>query len=116
MTKQEVKITAKIIKEIILFLYSHGYTDFDFQTYRKKEDTYLIFKVRNFKDSLVKLIDEKVNRERELEVETYGWELMGDIDSNNELEILGLLIDSVTISKEDKYHILTFYRKYRYKK
>ncbi len=116
MTKQEVKITAKIIKEITLFLYTHGYSNFEFQTYRKKEDTYLIFKVKNFKDSLVKLIDEKVNRERELEVETYGWELMGDMDSNNELEILGLLIDNVEITTEDKFHIFTFYRKNRYNK
>lgn len=115
MTKQETKIVSKIIKEISLFLYLHGYSTFEFETYRKKEDTYLIYKVKNIKSTLVDLIKEKINRERELEVETYGWELMGDMDSKNELEIVGLLIDYVDIKIENGKHVFTFYRKNRYK-
>jgi hypothetical protein len=115
MTKQEIKILSKIIKEISLFLYSHGYSTFEFETYRKEEDTFLIYKVKNIKSTLVDLIKEKINRERELEVETYGWELMGDMDSKDELEIVGLLIDNVDIKVKNEEHVFTFYRKNRYK-
>ncbi len=58
-------------------------------------------------------MEEKIERQREIEVETYDWELMGDTDSQNELDVLGLLIDSINIEKEKVKIILK--RTYHYK-
>lgn len=115
MTKQEVRITTKIIRELSLFMMIHDYTHFNIELNVLPEETAFIITIDHVSDAFLNKMTEKISRERELEVETYGWELLGDMDSKSELEILGVLIDSIEVLKTS--HItITLKRKNRYKK
>ncbi len=115
MSKQEIKLLTKIVRELSMILLIHGYRRFTLTTDYGKAETRFFLNVKNLDDELRDHIEEKVNREREIEVETYGWELVGDIDSHSELEILGLLIDYVEIEQDGDETFLTFVRKSMYK-
>jgi len=114
MKKQEIKIVSKLIKDLFSFFLAHGYVDINFELKQVEENLLFIFKIKNLNSELIELIKLKANRERELEVETYGFELMGDIDSKSELEIAGLLIDEVIVNQENYFIVLSFVRKDRY--
>jgi len=114
MSKQEIKIITKIIRELSLFLMMHGFKDFGIQTKNTPDTTSFIITMDHPKESFINHMREKLEREREMEVETYGWELIGDIDGKTELEILGLLIDSMDVVKEEDKTIITLVRKNRY--
>lgn len=111
MTKQEINIITKIIKELSLFFMMHGYHSFSMKMYREDTNTIIVFKIKNLKTELIDKLTEKINRERELEIETYGFELVGDSDVKNELEVVGLLIDYVEIDTVEEETILSFVRK-----
>lgn len=92
-TKQEMKIASQIIQELSLFLLFHGYHEFDIRFEKTDfEETYTI-KIKSISDNLLDYMKEKINRKREEEIEAYYWELLGDMDSTSELEIMGLLIN-----------------------
>jgi len=114
MSKQEIKIITKIIRELSLFLMMHGFKDFAIETKNTPDTTALIITMDHPKESFIAHMKEKLEREREMEVETYGWELIGDIDGKTELEILGLLIDTMEVKKEESKTIITLIRKNRY--
>ena len=116
MNKMEYRIDAKIIKQLSLFLMMHGINDFDLSFHSNKKGVTFIVKSKLFTQDILDHIQEKLSRQREIEVEVYGWELLGDTDTQNELDILGALIDSVNINKEDSVHIITMKRKYKYNK
>ncbi len=115
MSKQEIKIITKIVNELTLFFMMHGYYTIKQETRYEDKATIFIITVSTIKPSLIEKIRNKVERERELEIETYGWELIGDIDSQSELEIVGHLIDELQINHGDDSTTLTFIRKNRYK-
>jgi len=115
MSKQEIKLLTKIIRELSLYMLMHGYRKFSLTTEYGQSETRFLLKVQGLEESLKNHIKEKVNREREIEVETYGWELVGDVDSHSELEILGLLVDYVEMSEDGEDTVLTFVRKSMYK-
>ncbi|MFW5889359.1 MAG: hypothetical protein ACOCUD_03160 [Bacillota bacterium] len=115
MNKMENRINSKIIKQLSLFLMLHGVKDFQLEFKSSNKNVYFILIAKDIAKDLLTRMEEKIGREREIEVETYGWELMGDTDSRNELDVLGLLIDSIEIENiKDKVKI-TLKRTYRYK-
>ncbi len=116
MNKLEMRIISKIIRELSLFHLLHGHADFTLRTKINEEETAFITTSERLKDEALKTVKEKIERERELEVETYGWELIGDIDDKSELEIVGHLIDELKIENTDTQTTLTFIRKNQYKK
>ncbi len=93
----------------------HDYHEFTIDLKVLPEETVFTITIIDASEDFLMKMTEKISRERELEVETYGWELLGDIDSKSELEILGLLIDSIDIIKQ-KNITIKLVRKNRYKK
>jgi len=114
MNKMEYRIGAKIIKQICLFLMLHNIKNFDLSFHSNKRNVIFIIKSPLFSKDLLDRMNEKLSRERETAIEVYGWELLGDTDSQNELDILGALIDEITISHEEKMSIVTLKRHYKY--
>ena len=102
MNKVEYRIIAKIIKQLSLFLMLHGMKDFKLEYHLTDEKVEFVLYVDHIKKELLEHMKEKIGKQREIEVETYGWELMGDTDSQNELDILGVLIDKIDIQEKDK--------------
>lgn len=116
MSKKEIQIISKIIRELSLFLMLHGYRHFTLDMKQEEKMMYLIIKLASMKEETLKKMQEKILRDRELEVETYGWELLGDTDSKSELDVVGVLIDDMTVEKNENEVILTFIRKNAEKK
>ncbi len=115
MNNQEVKIISKIIRELSHYVMIHGYKNYTLETRIEEKVTYFKLSIQNPSKAMLEKMKEKVSRERELEVETYGWELIGDIDEKTELEILGLLIDEMVIEKKEDMTHITLIRESRYK-
>lgn len=98
-TKQDMKIASQIIQELSLFLFFHNYQHFDISFEEIEfEETYTL-KLKSISDELLQFMKEKINRKREEEIEAYYWELLGDMDSTSELEIMGLFIDHLETKK-----------------
>jgi len=110
MNKMEYRINAKIIKQLSLFLMLHGVKQFslDYQLFDEKVEFSLELDTQ--KKELIDRMKEKIGKHREIEVETYGWELMGDTDSQTELDILGLLIDRIDIQEVNHHYEITLTR------
>ncbi len=115
MNKQEIRIVTKIIREISLFLMLNGYKHYRFDMKIENKTAYFTFRFETPENDLIDRMEEKLMRERELEVETYGWELVGDVDAKSELEIVGLLIDDMVVKREDGDTVVTLVRTSRYK-
>ncbi len=102
MSLHEVKKGCKILDEVILFLMKNGHLNLDIKINKDEKVLSLEIKTKKASDSLIKEMDEYINRERELEVEEYGWELMGESDCENGLELIGLLVDKLEIFNDDE--------------
>jgi len=115
MNKLEYRIDSKIIKQLSLYLLLHGVRDFNLDFHSNSKDVTFVLKVTSIKQETLDKMQEKLSRQREIEVEVYGWELLGDTDSQNELDILGSLIDYIEIKKHDDFTEIIMKRTYRYK-
>jgi hypothetical protein len=115
MHKQEIQILTKIIRELSFFFITHNHTHFTIETDLNNNNSILIVTLENAKQSLIDYIVEHLKDERELSTETYGWELIGEIDSESEFELLGTMIDDVLVTKNDNKTILRIIRQSHYK-
>ncbi len=116
MTKQEIRIQTRIIHELSYFMMTYGYTSFSITVENNQEETHFLLKMDHIKDELLNRMKEKLNRQREIEVETYGFELVGDHDSRSEFEILSLLIDYMEVERTEDAVNLLLVRKSMYRK
>ncbi len=115
MSRQEINIVTKIVRELTLYFMLQGVTNIKMETFYESKGTMFVVNVKTLDARVLDEIHRKISRERELEIETYGWELIGDIDSKSGLEILGHLIDEIHIKQGEATTTLTFVRKNRYK-
>ncbi len=117
MSTQEIKILTKILRELSLYFLIHGINDFTLKTQRSKEVTQFIARIKTpEKDEIIEKMRDKISRERELEIETYGWELVGDIDETSELEISSLLLDDIQVKVIGDETEITMRRLNKYRK
>lgn len=114
MSKQEVKITTKIIRELSFFLMLHGHKDFILEIKNTPKTTMFLITLQDAKENFLTHMQEKLNREREMEIETYGWELLGDIDEQSDFAILGSLIDNMAYEHQGLKTLITLVRTNRY--
>ncbi|MGL4949454.1 MAG: hypothetical protein ACRC5M_03645 [Anaeroplasmataceae bacterium] len=101
MSLHELKKGCKIVDEVILYLMRHGHSYINVDINKVDKVFSIVIKTTKCSDRIIKKMDEYINQERELEVEEYGWELMGESDAENELGIIGLLVDSLKIDNTD---------------
>lgn len=113
--KQEIKIITNILQEISLFLMIHGYKHYHLEVKNDNGTTLIIIRIAPPKHDLIDRMKEKITGEREIEIETYGWELLGDIDSRGELLMVGSLIDDMIVDESSQETKITLIRKNIYK-
>lgn len=116
MNKVEYRIDSKIIKQLSLYLMLHGINDFNLSFASNSKDVTFTLTSKLFTEKIIREMKEKLSRKREIEVEVYGWELLGDTDTKNQLDILGALIDEVDVKKENDQFVIFLKRKYKYNK
>ncbi len=111
MIVKECKKISKIVDELFLYFLKHGYSSINVDVNVSDLEIVICIKTDLVEEVLLEKLTERINRKRELEVEEYGWELMGESDCSNELEMIGLLIDTFTYINENNKSELTFIRK-----
>ncbi|MFW5894572.1 MAG: hypothetical protein ACOCU0_01445 [Bacillota bacterium] len=99
MKNQEHRIVTKIIRDLCLLMLESGHPDFDVNVLEHSHQCVIVLKAMDIKDSVIRQIHNHLSSKRAFEVETYGFELLGDFDAQNELELLGSLVDDVEIIK-----------------
>lgn len=114
MNKQEHRIATKIIRDLCLLMLDSGHHDFTVNVNECSNQTIIEFNAEKINDSIIKDIEENLTCERAIEIETYGFELLGDFEAQNELKILGCLIDDVKVSKDKGETTITITRKNLY--
>ena len=97
MSFHEIKKGCKIIDEIVLYIMKNGYRKMDISIDKTGADLKVIIVTDKMEEELLNVMDKYINTERELEIEEYGWELMGESDAQSELGLVGLLIDKLEI-------------------
>lgn len=99
--KKEIKIVSQIIQELSLFLMFHGYTHYGLHFERHHGHETFTVTLHEKNEAMLDTMKEKISRAREQEIEAYYWELLGDMDSSSELDIMGLLIDEIDILESE---------------
>ncbi len=108
---KESKKISKIVDELFLYFVKHGHADINLDIKITEEEIRIKITLENLDKILLSKIEERLKEKREIEVEEYGWELMGESDCSNELELIGLLTDSFSHEEENKKDVLTFIRR-----
>jgi ribosomal protein S17E len=114
MNRAEYSVDAKIIKQLSHFLMLHDVSDFTISFSSNQRDVTFTIKSKNITAKISDYMKEKISRERKIEVEVYGWELLDGTDSQNKLDILGSLIDDIEIIKNRDETTIILKRYYAY--
>lgn len=100
MRRQENRIVTKIVRDLCLLMLNNGVLDLRVEIKEAQTETVLRFISKDIKTEITERIEKQMVCKREIEVETYGFELLGDMHAQNELELLGCLTDSVNIVED----------------
>mgnify|MGYP000360556162 CR=1 FL=1 len=116
MSFHEIKKDTKIVDEILLYLLKNDHDEVSINIKREQDEVFITFECTKLSDEIIKSLDMYINKERELEMEEYGWELMGESDGQSDLSMVGLLIDNLTIDNSNPdYTVLSLVRQYEKK-
>lgn len=102
--KFTIEKNIRILDELITYFNKQGNTEFHIDM--KKEDEQHYFCISGFVEHLtqeeVKSLEEVLNMPRQHEIEEYYWQLGGEISFDNELTLVGMMIDKANVTYEDK--------------
>ncbi len=101
--KHEIKKICKIVDEMTTLLLKDDTDVVEFKINRLPDRTIISIVDYNTKYTQKEVDDliECFNVERQKEVEEYYWQLVGESDSDYELTIIGVMVDSATIEVRD---------------
>ncbi len=101
--KHEIKKICKIVDEMTTLLLKEDTDAVDFKINKLDDRTIISIVDYNTKytQKEADMLLECFNIQRQREVEEYYWQLVGESDSDSELTIIGVMIDSATIELKD---------------
>ncbi len=101
--RHEIKKICKIVDEVTTFLLTDDTDMVDFKI-NKLEDRTIInivdYNTHLTQEDVDDLID-CLNVQRQIEVEEYYWQLVGECDNDSELTMVGVMVDSAKIEIKD---------------
>lgn len=112
--RDEIKKLNKLVDEISSLFMRRGSCEIDIKIKRDKDQS--IIKIIDYNTTYTPdEIDELnyiLNIQRQCEIESFCWELMGDDSKEDELFLVGSMVDAAVVDKiENELHI-TMYRKF----
>jgi hypothetical protein len=108
---QELKVIAQIIQELALFLMYHGYKHYHISFDDQGDVERFIVMLPNMNTELISKMKKQIDQPREESIEAYYFELLGDLDSKEDLELLGIFIDHMEVIESEQQVKLIFTRK-----
>ena len=107
---QENHKICRIISELTLFILEHisGNINVDI---KEEQNKYIIKIVTDeFNLESLNFIKKRLIADRNYSIEEYGWELVGEGDSDDDLELIGSRVDEASIIHENGRTIITLVR------
>ncbi len=101
--KHETKKICKIVDELTTLLLQEGRGLVEFKINRLDDKT-IISIVDYDTDYSQKEVDDMIecfNVQRQHEVEEFYWQLVGEVDNDSELTIVGVMVDSAEVELRD---------------
>lgn len=90
--EENVKI-SKIASEFTLYLLDLGISFLDMKIIKKEKEVRFLFQCDWIEEKILKDMTSHLKKKRERSFELYGWELIGQADSDDELGLIGNLLD-----------------------
>ncbi len=110
--QNEVKKITKLVDEVTSLLMRSGSNDISVYIKRNSElSTITIIDYNStYPDDEIASLYDVLNIQRQYEVEEFYWELMGDDSHEDELFLVGSMVDKATVNKIDKDLHIVMYR------
>lgn len=113
---ESIKKVTKILDELVTYFLSNGNSDIHVDIERNDEFTKLSIIVKSVKitkDAMEELYD-SFSIPRQDDIDQYYWQLNGGSESEMEMDLIGMMIDSFKLRKVDKDLHLELIRKRTY--
>lgn len=101
---------CKIIEELSLYLMDNYIYDLNIDIKQYDDKDILTFKFNETNQEVKEFILSKIKGERDIEIEEYGWELMGEGASDDDLGIINALVDEIEYDDNDNKTIIRMIR------
>lgn len=101
---------CKIIEEFSLYILENSLSNLNIDIKQDEYRTILKFTLYNVEDEVKAYILDKIKGERDRQIEEYGWELMGEGDSDDDLGIINALIDEIDVTEFEGKTIIRMIR------
>lgn len=113
MMKHNKKRVSRITDELTTYLFSMGAKDITIHI--KEDEKQFMIKIKSdfvkFSDKEVKTLIQRLNIERQIEMEEYYWELAGESGIDPQLTLVGMMTDEGKVKFLDDHTIeITLYR------
>ena len=107
---QENQKICKIINELSLYILENVSGTLNIDVKEFSEETIITFTTDMIDEETKEFLLSQLSADRSLEIEEYGWELMGEGDSDDDLELIASLVDEVSITEENNKTVITLIR------
>lgn len=100
----------KLISELMGFCYHYGATNIniDVDHNDNKVEINLKAHIKNIPEEVLNTVKEMLSSPRSREIEEYYWNLSGGDDTDCELVLVGMMIDSAKVEYDNESEILKF--------
>ncbi len=101
---------CKIIHEFTLYLLEFNSENIKIDVLQNKKQSIITFVTNQCSKEVKNFILSRIKGERDREIEQYGWQLMGEGSSDDDLEIINVLIDEISYEDKDNQTIIRMVR------
>lgn len=101
--KHETKKISRIVDEIMTLLLKEDTNEVEFKIKRDRDKTTIniIDYGTHFDSACIEQFERTLNAQRQGEVEEYYWQLAGENDCDEELILVGAMIDEAKVEKKE---------------
>lgn len=90
----------KIINELMTYLHKLGCNDIHVNMCTKENSTIFLLwgETPNFSEENLNILVNALNIQRQHEIEEYYWNLLGEYETDNQLSIIGMMVDKSEVT------------------
>ena len=102
----------KIINELMTFLHKLGSNNINVTICTEEESTNILLsgEVPNLNKEKLETLVNALNTQRQHEIEEYYWNTLGDYETDNQLSIIGMMIDKSEVTFNNNILTIKLYR------
>jgi hypothetical protein len=110
--RHEVKKICRIVDELTTLFLRRDTNEVDFKIIVNDNESIIRIVDYNtrFSDDYIAHLSLTLNRQRQLEIEEYYWQLAGETDQDDEITLIGAMIDRAIVEKRDGHLYLELIR------